>query len=66
MKISQKEQKGEPIEPEEKHSLMDLQTALTGNETVKSWLKAQVDYMDLMRKVNEQVMLQVTPSAKKE
>lgn len=56
MQLSQKEQQGRPIEPEEKRKMAALQTQLAGNPAVKQWLQSQVDYMDLLRKVNEQVL----------
>ena len=61
MQISQKEHQGKPIEPEEKRQMAELQSRLAGNPVIKSWLQSQVDYMDLLRQVNEQVMKQVSP-----
>jgi cell fate (sporulation/competence/biofilm development) regulator YlbF (YheA/YmcA/DUF963 family) len=56
MQLSQKEQQGRPIEPEDKRKMASLQSQLAGNLAVKQWLQSQVDYMDLLRQVNEQVL----------
>jgi cell fate (sporulation/competence/biofilm development) regulator YlbF (YheA/YmcA/DUF963 family) len=61
MQIGQKEHQGRPVEPSEKRHLAELQSQLAGNTVIKVWLKAQVDYMDLLRQVNDQVMKQVAP-----
>jgi cell fate (sporulation/competence/biofilm development) regulator YlbF (YheA/YmcA/DUF963 family) len=59
VKLGQKEKQGKPIEPEEKRMLTDLQSKLAGNESVKKWMESQVEYMNLLRQINDQVMKEV-------
>lgn len=51
-KLSQLEQENKPIEVEDKHKLQELQGKLMGNDVFKKLTAAQVDYVDLMRRVN--------------
>ena len=55
--LSEKEAKGQPIEVEEKHALHDLQSAMAMNPVLSKIQIVQMDYLDLMRKV-EQAMAQ--------
>lgn len=52
-KMNRMEQQNQPIEVEEKRKLRDLQTKLAGSATFKTFTEAQMEYVDLMRKVNE-------------
>ena len=62
-KMGQLEAQGKPIEPNDKHALTDLQTKLSANPMVKKFMGAQVQYADLLRKVNQRVMKQLGPAA---
>ncbi len=53
--IQEKEQKGEPVEVEEKRNLDTLRDTVVANETVKAFSQAQADYADLMRRMNEAI-----------
>lgn len=51
--LSEKEQKGQPIEVEDKHKLQSLQNAVIRNPLLREFQTAQMDYVDLLRKVDE-------------
>ncbi len=55
-KIEEKERAGRPIEPEDKRNLANLQGKITGNEVVKKWMETQVEYLNLLRQINDLVM----------
>ncbi len=57
--LAMKERQAQPIEPQEKQKLSDLQTKIAENPTIKQWMQAQVEYVNLLRKVNEAVMAQM-------
>lgn len=52
-KIAELEQDGKPVEPEDKRKLGDLQQQVASHPTLKAWMKSQVDFSELMHKVNE-------------
>jgi len=54
-KVAQLEADQKPIEPEDKRKLQDLHDALVASETFKKYTMAQVDYVDLMRTVNDKI-----------
>ncbi len=54
-KIAELERSAKPIEPEDKHKLTELQQKVASNETLKSWMKAQADFSELMGKVNKAI-----------
>lgn len=56
MQIGQKEQQGRPIEPEDKRKLAEIQVKLAGNMAIKHWMQAQMEYLNLLRQVNQQFM----------
>ncbi|MCC6906434.1 MAG: YlbF family regulator [Phycisphaerales bacterium] len=51
--ISEKEQAGQPIEVQDKHKLADLQSRVAMHPQLREMQMAQMDYVDLMRKVDE-------------
>ena len=53
--IQAKEQKGDPIDVEEKRNLDALRDAVVSSETIKAFSQAQADYADLMRRMNEAI-----------
>jgi cell fate (sporulation/competence/biofilm development) regulator YlbF (YheA/YmcA/DUF963 family) len=56
MAMGQKEQQGRPIEPEDKRKLAEIQGKIASNMSVKSWMQAQMEYLNLLRQVNQQFM----------
>jgi len=52
-KVAKLEAENKPVEVEDKHKLRDLHEKLVGSEKFKNFTAAQVDYVDLMRKVND-------------
>ena len=52
-KLADLEQAKKPIEVADKHRLAELQDKLVGEEVFKKFTAAQVEYVDLMRRVNE-------------
>lgn len=51
-KVAQLEHENKPVEVDDKHKIEELQGKLVSNETFKKLTSAQVDYVDLMRRVN--------------
>lgn len=54
-KIAEKETKGNPIEVDDKRRLEDLQNRVISHPTLRDLQVSQMDYMDLMRQVNEAI-----------
>ena len=52
-KVAKLEHEKKPVEVADKHNLQDLQGRLISDETFKKFTAAQVEYVDLMRNVNE-------------
>lgn len=52
-KLQEKEMTGQPIEVAEKRALDELQTAVIRNATLRDFQMAQMEYADLMRRVDE-------------
>lgn len=53
--LAEKEAKGSAIEVSDKHKLRDLQQAVAMNPLLGQFQMAQMDYVDLMRKVDEKL-----------
>jgi cell fate (sporulation/competence/biofilm development) regulator YlbF (YheA/YmcA/DUF963 family) len=53
--IQEKEQKGRPVEPEEKRNLDTLRNDVVASEPIKAFSAAQANYADLMRRMNEAI-----------
>ena len=51
-KIVALERQNKPVEVEDKHKLQEINDKLVANEVFKKYTAAQVEYVDLMRKVN--------------
>lgn len=51
--IAEKEQQGKPIEVADKKKLTELQNVVVTNAALRDFQVAQMDYMDLLRKVDE-------------
>ena len=54
-KVATLQRDNKPIEVGDKHKLQELQDKLVASETFKKFTAAQVEYIDLMRKVNEAI-----------
>ena len=52
-KIAQLEGQAKPVEVEDKHRLQELHDKLVANELFRKLTAAQVEYVDLMRRVND-------------
>ena len=52
-KIAQLEEANKPIEVEDKRRLQALHEQLIGNDVFKKYTMAQMEYVDLLRKVNQ-------------
>lgn len=52
-KLGEKEAGGQPIEVEDKRQLDKLQNAVIRNPLLRDFQMAQMDYLDLMRRVDE-------------
>ncbi len=61
LKINQATQNNLPIEVDDKHKLDELRQALVSQEAYKAFGAAQMDYFDLMRKVNEKLTAHLGP-----
>ena len=53
--IHEKQTKGEPIEVDDKHKLEKLQDAVIKHPLLRDLQVIQMDYMDLMRRVDEAI-----------
>jgi cell fate (sporulation/competence/biofilm development) regulator YlbF (YheA/YmcA/DUF963 family) len=53
------EHENKPVEVEDKHKLRDLHDKLVASEVFKRFTAAQVDYVDLMRQVNQALRKQL-------
>jgi hypothetical protein len=54
-KIAALERQNKPVEVEDKHKLQEINDKLVANEVFKKHMIAQVEYVDLMRKVNQAI-----------
>jgi len=52
-KIATLESENKPVEVDDKHRLRDLHEKLVASDIFKKYTAAQVDYVDMMRKVND-------------
>ena len=62
-RIAELQENNKPIEIEDKHKLDEMHEQLVGKDAFKKFTAAQVEYVDLMRKVNEAITqeLQAVP-----
>lgn len=54
-KINALQQENKPVEVEDKHKLQELEDKLFGSEVFKEFTAAQVEYVDMMRKINQAI-----------
>ena len=52
-RVGRLESEQKPVEVEDKHKLQELEDRLLAEDVFKKFTAAQVDYVDLMRQVNE-------------
>ena len=65
-KIAEKETKGDPIEVEDKRRLEDLQNQVVSHSTLRDLQVSQMDYLDLMRQVDEMISGRTMPGSTSE
>jgi cell fate (sporulation/competence/biofilm development) regulator YlbF (YheA/YmcA/DUF963 family) len=58
-KVEQLEHENKPVEVDDKHKLRDLHDKLVANDLFKRFTAAQVEYVDLMRQVNQTLRKQL-------
>ena len=58
-KLDKLEHDHAPVEVEDKHKLRDLHETLVSNDVFKRFTAAQVEYVDLMRQVNQALRKQL-------
>ena len=63
-KLSQLETTNKPIEVEDKRKLHDLHNELVSSDLFKNYTAAQVEYVDIMRKVNEAIRSHIAETEK--
>jgi len=63
-KVTRLEQEQKPVEVEDKHKLQELNNRLVGSEVFKKFTAAQVEYVDLMRKVNDVIRRELAETEK--
>ena len=61
-KLAEKEQAGQPIEPEEKRNLMALDEAVRSNTLLADLSKAQADFQEMLNKVNGLITSALEPA----
>ena len=54
-KIARKEKSAQPVEVEEKRQVERLRQAVVGHEAIKAFMRAQADYAELMKKMNDAI-----------
>lgn len=60
--IAEKEQKHQPVEVEDKQKLEQLQKAVIRHPLLQKFQMAQMDYVDLLRKVDDAMTQQAEPA----
>ena len=58
-KVAELESQNKPVEIADKHRLQELHDKLVSQSTFKKFTAAQVDYIDLMRRVNDTLRRQL-------
>lgn len=53
--LAEKQQQGQPIEVEDKRKLEQLQQAVATDPTLRELQMVQMDYVDLLRKIDEKI-----------
>ena len=63
-KIAKSEHENKPVEVDDKHKLQELHGKLVASDVFKKFTAAQVEYIDLMRRVNETLQKQLSETEK--
>ncbi|MCD4699861.1 MAG: YlbF family regulator [Phycisphaerae bacterium] len=63
-KIAESEHENKPVEVDDKHKLQELHGKLVASDVFKKFTAAQVEYIDLMRQVNETLQKQLSETEK--
>lgn len=63
-KIAESEAQQKPVEVQDKHKLQELHDQLVASDVFKKYTAAQVEYVDLMRKVNDAIGSQMSQAEK--
>ena len=63
-KIAESEHENKPVEVDDKHKLQELHEKLVASDVFKKFTAAQVEYIDLMRQVNETLQKQLADTEK--
>ena len=63
-KMAALERENKPIEVEDKHKLQELHGKLVASDVFKKYTAAQVEYVDLMRKIDTAMRTQLTDTEK--
>ena len=58
-RIAKLEAESKPVEVDDKHKLQELHDKLVANDVFKKFTAAQVEYVDLMRQVNQAMAKQL-------
>jgi len=58
-KVRKLEVEGKTIEVADKHKLTEMESVLTSSDVFKKYTAAQVEYIDMMRKVNEAIQVEI-------
>ncbi|QQE13421.1 YlbF family regulator [Planctomycetota bacterium] len=59
--IAEKEQQGQPVEVDEKHKMAELHKQIIMNKVLSDLQMAQMDYSDLMRKIDTAMSGEIAP-----
>jgi cell fate (sporulation/competence/biofilm development) regulator YlbF (YheA/YmcA/DUF963 family) len=49
-----------PVEVEDKKELQQLKEQVASNQSIQKFLKAQTDYVEFMKKINERIEAELT------
>jgi cell fate (sporulation/competence/biofilm development) regulator YlbF (YheA/YmcA/DUF963 family) len=60
-RLARLEEEQKPIEVDDKHKLAEIETRLAAADPMKSLTAAQMEYVDLMRKVNQTLQQHMGP-----
>ena len=53
--IDVKASQGKPVEVDEKREVAELQKRVASNDRIKAMLRAETDYLDMMRRINQAI-----------
>ena len=59
-KIYELEKNMKPVEVEDKKELQQLKEQVASNQSIQKFLKAQTDYIEFMKKINERIEAELT------